>query len=178
MQDERMEVERVKQGSGESEADRVHAAVGNSGRVIVRRLLPGVDLIGGLEGACDEFGFAYASVVAYGSLASAEFMVLGPEEEVGRREEGPLVPLVVSTRVEFLGGQGLVCRDANGVRATHLHGCVADATGSIRGGHFIAGKNRVLNNVDFVLTELVGVSLTRVYDVATNTVEMIAARAL
>lgn len=148
---------------------RVESVVAESGRIIVGRLLPGADLIRGLEAACDEHGVAFAAVTfAYGSLSRASFKFLQ------RRDDGKavLVPHDVGTRVEFLAGQGLVCVNEKGYRETHLHGAISDETGRVLGGHFTADGNPVYNNLDFQLTELKGVRLVRRHDPETDTVEM------
>jgi predicted DNA-binding protein with PD1-like motif len=146
------------------------AAEARTGRVIVGRLHPGADLIGGLEAACDAHGVRFAAVVScYGSLSSAgfRFLQLPPGEDRPR-----LMDHRVDERVEFMGGQGLVCERTDGSRETHLHGSISDATGAVTGGHFVVGGNPVYNNMDFVLQELLGVRLVREHDAATNTIEM------
>ena len=97
-----------------------HAAVAAPGRKLVGRLLPGADLIGGLEAVCEAPGVRYAAVVfAYGSLSSASFKILQrPDDD----SPAVLSPFRLDDRVEFLGGQGLICADRDGNRATHLHG--------------------------------------------------------
>lgn len=151
-------------------SQRFHAVAAASGRRLVGRLLPGADLMGGLEAVCDEHGVEFASVVfAYGSLSSASFKVLQRPNE----DSAPtLMPFHVAERVEFMGGQGLICRDRAGKRATHLHGSVSDESGLVRGGHFNAGENPIYNNLDFLLEELHGVQLIRAHDPETDTVEM------
>lgn len=158
--------------SSEGAPARFSSAEAQSNRVIVGRLLPGADLIGGLEAVCDAHGVTYAAVAfAYGSLSSAGFKVLRIRPETGPR---PVLTLTtVDRRVEFLGGQGLICDDGNGGRATHLHGSISDETGQVLGGHFEPGMNPIYNNLDFTLTELVGVTLSRAWDAETQTVEMI-----
>lgn len=140
------------------------------GRIVVGRLHPGADLIRGLEAVCDAHGLRFAAVVScYGSLSAAgfKFLQLPPGEERPR-----LVDHRVDERVEFMGGQGLVCETPQGERETHLHGSISDATGAVTGGHFVPGENPVYNNVDLVLQELLDVRLIREHDQATNTVEM------
>ena len=150
--------------------NRAEAAPAQAGRIIVGRLHPGSDLIEGLEAACDEHGVEFAAVLAcYGSLSSSGFKFLQvPEGE----DRARLVDIVLDKRLEFMGGQGLVCVAPDNSRATHLHGSVSDETGSVMGGHFTVGQNPVYNNMDFVLQELVGVRLVRTHDPVTNTVEM------
>jgi predicted DNA-binding protein with PD1-like motif len=87
-----------------------------------------------------------------------------------------LLPLDIDERLEFLGGQGFVCEDGDGGRDTHLHGCVADEHGVVRGGHFIKSQNPIFNNLDFAISEISGVTLTRRHDVETDTVEMVIGR--
>lgn len=150
---------------------RFHSAKASAGVTIVGRLLPGTDLIHGLEAVCEQHGVRYAAVnFAYGSLSSAGFKTLQMPDDGSNR---PTLTLErVESRVEFLGGQGLVCSDGNDGRATHLHGCISDETGRVLGGHFEPGLNPVYNNMDFTLQELLGVELVREWDVETATVEM------
>jgi predicted DNA-binding protein with PD1-like motif len=151
-------------------ADRLEVVAASPGRVLVGRLHPGSDLIGGLERACETNGIRYASVTAcYGSLSMAGFKIL---QLVPGEERPRLVPHKVPERVEFMGGQGLICETEDGLRATHLHGSVSDASGAVSGGHFVPGENPVYNNMDFVLQELLGVRLIRAHDPETDTVEM------
>jgi uncharacterized protein len=151
-------------------ADPFEAAAAGVGRIIVGRLHPGADLIGGLEAACDGHRVRFAALVScYGSLSSAGFKYLQvPEGETHPR----LIGHRVHERVEFMGGQGLVCETPDGIRETHLHGSISDAAGAVTGGHFVPGENPVFNNMDFVLQELLDVELIRTHDPATNTVEM------
>jgi predicted DNA-binding protein with PD1-like motif len=82
------------------------------------------------------------------------------------------MPHSVDRRVEFMGGQGLICERPDGSRETHLHGSISDETGAVLGGHFMVGENPVFNNMDFVIQELLGVRLIREHDPVTDTVEM------
>jgi len=150
---------------------RFHAVVAEGKRTVVGRLTPGADLIRGLEEVCDTFGIRFAAILfAYGSLSSAHFKVLRRPEG---QERAVLTDLVLDSRVEFLAGQGLICRGDDGGRETHLHGSVADESGVVRGGHFIAGSNPIYNNLDFTLLELLGVDLVRRWDPKTETIEMV-----
>jgi uncharacterized protein len=140
------------------------------GRIVVGRLLPGADLIGGLEQACDAHAMRFAAVLScYGSLSAAGFKFL---QLPAGAERPTLVGHRVDERVEFMGGQGLVCEDPGGSRETHLHGSISDARGIVTGGHFVRGENPVYNNMDFVLQELLDVRLVRQHDPVTDTVEM------
>ena len=150
--------------------DRLQSVAARPGRLIVGRLHPGADLIGGLERACEVNGVRFAAVVAcYGSLSAAVFKYL---QLVPGEDRPRLIGHRLDERVEFMGGQGLVCETEDGRRETHLHGSVSDATGAVAGGHFVVGENPVYNNMDFVMQELLGVRLIRAHDRETDTVEM------
>jgi uncharacterized protein len=147
-----------------------HSARDVESGMIVGRLLPGTDLLGGLEIVCTDYGVRFAAITfAYGSLDRSAFKTLQPVEG---QDRPVLMPIEVDERVEFLGGQGLVCETEEGGRDIHLHGCIADASGRVRGGHFIKGKNVVFNNVDFALMELPSLELIRSFDEQTSTFEM------
>jgi len=151
-------------------AGQVESAASSGGRIVVGRLHPGTDMIEGLEAACDEHGIEFAAVVScYGSLSRSTFkyLQLHPGEDKPR-----LTDEVVDKRLEFMGGQGLICVTPEGKRATHLHGSISDETGTVKGGHFVVGRNPVFNNMDFVLQELRDVRLVRAHDPVTDTVEM------
>ena len=151
-------------------AGHVEARSTTPGRLVVGRLHPGTDLIRGLEQACDEHGIRFAAVIScYGSLSAAGFKFL---QIPGGESRPRLMPHRVEKRVEFMGGQGLVCETPEGSRATHLHGSISDETGVVLGGHFDSDENPVFNNMDFVLQELTDVRLIREHDPMTNTVEM------
>jgi uncharacterized protein len=151
-------------------ASGVESTDARPGRIIVGRLHPGTDMIRGLEAACESHGVRFAAVLScYGSLSNAgfKFLKLPPGEERPR-----LMPHQMDERVEFMGGQGLVCETPDGERETHLHGSVSDKTGAVLGGHFVPDENPVYNNMDFVIQEVLDVSLIRAWDEATATVEM------
>ncbi len=147
-----------------------HTVEATTGRIVVGRLLPGADLIEGIEAVCDKHKIRYAAVsFAYGSLSSAGFKILNIPSPGAR---AVLTAHNVDGRVEFLAGQGLVCDDGEGHRATHLHGAISDETGTVKGGHFEKGLNPIYNNMDVTLIELLGVRLTRRWDAKTQTIEM------
>jgi uncharacterized protein len=150
--------------------DEFEAVEAGNGRILVGRLHPGADLIRGLEAVCDAHEVRFAAITAaYGSLSSAGFKFL----QIPAGEDHPrLVAHAVDERVEFMGGQGLICERTDGTRETHLHGSISDATGTVTGGHFTVGDNPVFNNMDFVIQELLGVRLIRDHDPVTDTIEM------
>ena len=145
---------------------RIQSACGSSGKVIAARLLPGTDLLEGIEEVCAEHGVDYALVNCFGSFDSVGYMYLvpKPEAKVGAgygavlRQNGP---------VEFLSGTGVICVK-DGACDIHFHGTMCDKDGRVFGGHMVKGHNPTLTTVDVVITEVAGVKMLRRYDEETD----------
>ncbi|WP_033542945.1 PPC domain-containing DNA-binding protein [Planococcus sp. CAU13] len=141
---------------------RIQYAAGSLGRSIAARLLPGTDLLTGIEELCRENGISYAQIsTCFGSLQQSGYYYLVPDSSANLGASyGELQE--VAGPIEFLNGTGLVCKRAQEFDI-HLHGTIADQNGSVFGGHFVKGKNPVYT-VDLMLTEVLGMSLTRAHD--------------
>lgn len=145
---------------------RFQDACGTAGRVVAVRLLPGTDLLTGIEEACKKNGIEYALVNCFGSFSCAGYMYLVPKEaaKVGAgygdvlKKEGP---------IEFLSGVGVVCKK-EGACDIHFHGTMCDKNGAVFGGHLVKGENPALTTVDLVIIEVAGVEMLRQYDEETD----------
>lgn len=141
---------------------RVQDACGTAGKAVAARILPGTDLLEGIEEACRRNGIKHAYVTAFGSFSAVGYMYLvpKPEAKVGAgygdvfKKEGP---------VEFLSGTGVVCQK-DGSYDTHFHGTMCDKTGAVFGGHMVKGQNPTLTTIDVFILEVVGVQMLRVAD--------------
>ncbi|MFD2445423.1 PPC domain-containing DNA-binding protein [Bacillus sp. CGMCC 1.16607] len=140
----------------------MHCAVGDTGKTVAARLLPGTDLITGIEQVCKENGIKYASILnCFGSLLRSGYFYLVPKvnSKIGagygelNEVEGP---------IEFLNGTGVVCQRDNQYEV-HIHGTMCDHKGNVFGGHLVKGKNQVLT-VDLVLVEIEEMALLRQFD--------------
>jgi len=149
---------------------RYTAAQGELGKVVAARLLPGTDVIEGIEKICEDHGIKYAFVgCSIGSLQKATFLYLVPKPEA-KVKAGYTPPFELPGPIEFLGGLGLVCEGVDGERLTHFHGTVSDKLDHVYGGHFVKGQNLVLVTMDLVIIEVKGVKLLRKYDEETELV--------
>lgn len=150
------------------------AAQGKLGRVIVARLLPGTDLIEGVEKICKDYAIRYALVnCAIGALQKSKFvfLILKPDKKEGT---GGSEPLEIREPVELLGGTGLVCEEEGSKeKSTHFHGTIADKLQRLYGGHLLKGGNPTHKAVDLVITELEDVKLTRRYDKEKETLVLV-----
>ena len=138
----------------------------HTGRTIVARLLPGTDLVSGIEELCKahqlQYGY-FASVI--GSLQKATFVIAVPDSKA------PLNfkycdPIELAGPIELIAGQGVICQSEAGELLVHLHAQGATAEQRPFGGHFSAGGNPVLATVDLVIVEVAGAKMLRRFDPA------------
>lgn len=135
-----------------------------SSRGAVIRVLPGFDIVEGIEEACRHLGIACGAVVScVGSLqgASISYVISSDSNIVGA---ALCEPKVLPSPLELISAQGTIGLDENGETIVHLHGTVCDTEGNMYGGHFARGKNRVLVTCETVLTEISGARVVKVYD--------------
>jgi hypothetical protein len=149
---------------------RYKAAVGKLGRVVAARLLPGTDIVEGIEKVCDDYEIQYAFIgCSIGSLKKATFMYVVPKPEA-KVNAAYSDPLEIPGPIEFLGGFGVICEGEDGERLTHFHGTVSDRLDHVYGGHFLKGKNPILVTMDLVIVGVEGVRFLRRYDSETDLV--------
>ena len=139
------------------------AAEGRLGRVIVLRLKPGMDLLDGIQAACERYRIHNGVILsAIGSLGRVRYCDVEalPEKKCGY---GYGRVLELDDTIELTGASGVVCSDAEGNINLHVHICMSDKTGKAYGGHLVQGTT-VLMTADIVLGEIEGVSMLREYD--------------
>jgi hypothetical protein len=151
---------------------RYKSAPGQLGRVIAARLLPGTDIIEGIEKICADYGIDYAFVAcSIGSLQKSTFMFAVPKPEA-KIKIAYGEPFEIPGPIEFLGGQGVVCKNAKGETQTHFHGAISDKLQRIYGGHLLKGGNPSLATIDLIINEVKGMKLLRKYDEETGFVNL------
>ncbi|MCP4688376.1 MAG: DNA-binding protein [Desulfobacterales bacterium] len=147
---------------------RTSASAFENGRTIVGRLLPGTDLIRGVEQICREHDLSRGSVVAgIGSLERAQFTYAIPDEasRIGiafhdpARVEGPL---------ELLACQGMIGEMAEGGLNIHLHGLMSAPDMRVYGGHFLEDGNPVLVTAEIMIHEIKDVRVIKDMDEETG----------
>ena len=144
-------------------SEQFSAAEGRLGRVVVLRLKPGMDLLDGLQAACERHQIHNGVILsAIGSLSCVRYCDVEalPEKKCGY---GYGRVLELNDTIELTGASGVVCSDAEGNINLHVHICLSDKDGRAYGGHLVQGT-RVLMTADIVLGEVEGVSMLREYD--------------
>ena len=144
---------------------------GSLGRSIIARLLPGTDMLNGIQEVCRRHGVKYGFVsCTIGCLGGAAFVCPIPKADA---KIGIIYgdPIKLAGPIEFLGGQGVVCQSEEGNYLIHFHGSVSDKDLRVWGGHFLAGGNIVLATLDCVIQEVCGVEMLRKFEDETGFVQ-------
>jgi len=116
---------------------------GRFGRVLVARIRPNEDMVGGVEAVCEKHGIRHALVRSgVGSLVDAA-LSYGTAQ---RRD-------VVGPGIEILSLQGEIRPDAAGRPRAQLTGTISDSEARVYGGGFIAGANPICITLELVLQE-------------------------
>jgi acrylyl-CoA reductase (NADPH) len=119
---------------------------GRFGRVLVARLRPNQDMVGGVETLCAENGFACAVVRAgVGSLVDAVLAFGGAD--------APKRSTIAGPGIEILSLQGEVRPDGAGRPCADLRGTISDNQARVYGGSFVAGANPICITLELVLQE-------------------------
>jgi len=151
---------------------------GQISRIIVGRLLPGTDLMEGLQKICDQYNIKHGVIVdCIGSLRKAVFKFLIPNPKL-KLGSGYGEPYVLDGPIEFLGGQGIITQGEDGTRKIHLHGLVNRTSVEdgkakpdyVLGGDFgvPSGSNLVLATMDVTIVEVKGLNIVRKMDAETE----------
>ena len=136
---------------------------GHLSRVVMIRVLPGSDIIEGIEEVCHNLDIKSGSITScIGSLQRASFLIAVPmNSKIGA---GYSDPKVLEGPLELLSGQGSIGQEEGGEIFIHLHGVISDKNGNVQGGHFIRGENPVLITCEVALIQVEGIHMIRAYD--------------
>jgi uncharacterized protein len=147
---------------------RIQSAVSESGRRVVGRLLPGTDLIRGIEEMCGRAGVVCGNIVSViGSLTEAT-IVYAVADEAGKIGIRYSDPTRIRGPLELLACQGMIGRSAAGGTSVHLHGLMSTPDMTVFGGHFIEDANPVLATAEILIQESRDVRMVREPDEETG----------
>ena len=147
---------------------RTQAIASKNGRTIIGRILPGTDLIGGIEKICQDNHLTYGTIVAaIGSLSRGEFVYALPDKsaKMGVKYSDPTT---VEGPLELLACQGMIGLTIEGDLSIHLHGLMSDSDMKVYGCHFLENANPVLVTVEILIHEHEGVRMVREQDIETG----------
>jgi hypothetical protein len=138
------------------------------GRRIVGRILPGSDLLQGVEKVCRDYHIKSAIVVSIiGSLERAEFIYPLPDKSnvMGIRYSDPVR---IEGPIELMSCQGVVGLTEDGEVVAHLHAVIGDAAMRVYGGHLLINGNPILGTGEILIQECEDVNIQRQYDEETG----------
>lgn len=150
------------------ETIRIQAVTSQTGRRIVGRLLPGTDLIPGIETMCRQHRVTGATILSViGSLTQAQMVYAVPDAagKIGIRYHDPVT---IGGPLELLAGQGVVGQSPEGTLSVHLHGLIGDPAMRVYGGHFLSEGNPVLATAEILIQESSDVRMIREQDEETG----------
>lgn len=146
------------------EARRFETANGTSGKVILAKLRPGSDLVGGLVDICRQARVECGAVqVCFGSLEKCTLNIPG-KPQPGTKGAPHGDDIVVDGPVSLIAGQGHISLADSHSPVVHFHGVVSDTDSHIYGGHLNAGGSPVASTVEVVITEVKGACMVRETD--------------
>ena len=127
------------------------------------RVLPGSDIIEGIEKVCQNMGVRSGAITCcIGSLQRASLLIAVPmNNKIGA---GYSDPKVLDGPLELLSSQGTIGQEEGGGIFIHLHGVVSNKDGNVYGGHLIKGKNPVLITCEMMVSQIEGINMIRAYD--------------
>ena len=145
----------------------VKYSAGNLSKVVMLRVLPGSDIIEGIEEVCRDLQMNSGAITCcIGSLQRVSFLIAVPlETKIGA---GYSEPKILDGPLEFLSAQGMIGEEEDGGIFVHLHGVLSDRDGEVCGGHLIKGENPVLITCEIMISAVEGVRMKRRYDPETE----------
>ena len=148
---------------------RLISEIGKSEKVIVVRLLPGEDVITGIENACKKYNVKYGIITScIGSLEKIHFNYYYEPKDKQENPFGEERDLILEKDCVFIGAQGFICEEIDGNIDVHLHGSVRDNNGNIYASHIPKGGNIVQYTLDIAIEVISDMKLMRIYDEETK----------
>lgn len=147
---------------------KIQAVALDKNKVVIGRILPGVDLIEGIQEMCKKNNVEYGVIVTcIGSLSSGCIVYAVPDEDnnLGIRYSEPTY---FDGPLELLCCQGIVGKDEDNRFQIHLHGLMGDKNLRIIGGHFLPRENKVLATVEVMIQGVEESEFIRKYDEETG----------
>ena len=126
---------------------RITFSEGHLSRVVMIRVLPGSDIIEGIEDVCKRLDIKTGAITCcIGSLQRVSLLITVPlENKIGAGYSNPM---------DFEEGDLFI----------HMHGVLSDKDGNVHGGHLIKGKNPVLVTCEIMISHVEDVRMIRTYD--------------
>lgn len=153
-----------------SETMRFQSVEGQLGKTIVARLLPGSDMLDGIEEVCRQHNIKSGVILC--SIGSLIQLIYTYPVSEATAKSGIIYsdPVVIKGPVEFFGGQGIICQSENDEYLIHFHASASDESKNIYGGHMLKGST-VLATIDLIINEISHIQMLRMFDDETGFIQ-------
>lgn len=153
-----------------SKTMRFQSVGGQLGKTIIARLLPGTDMLDGIEEVCRQYNVKNGVILcSIGSLTQLTY-TYPVYEATAKAGIVYCDPVVIKGPIEFFGGQGVICQSENDEYLIHFHASASDENTKIYGGHMLKGST-VLATIDLIINEISNVQMLRVLDDETGFIQ-------
>lgn len=153
-----------------SETMRIQSVEGHLGKTIVARLLPGTDMLNGIEEVCRRHNLKNGVILcSIGSLTQLTY-TYPISKSTARVGIVYCDPITIKGPIEFFGGQGIICQSDKNEYLIHFHASASDENEKIYGGHMLPGSP-TLATVDLIISEVTDVRMLRLFDEETGFVQ-------
>ncbi len=143
---------------------RTRSATLQRGKTAIGRILPGTDLIQGIENICRENRITSGSITsAIGTLVRSEFVYVVPEKKAKLKVKY-VEPVRLEGPLELLASQGMVGLTKEKQMSIHLHAVMSAPDMKVYGGHLIENGNPVLVTAEVMIQECRNIQLIREHD--------------
>lgn len=145
------------------------SACGKIGRIVTARILPGVDILEGIEKICEKHQIKYGYIAAaVGSFRRVAFKYVS--RLYNKPGEGHATYIEIEGPHDMLSGQGIIASSLDGKKIDiHFHAVLSDQLDRACGGHIKPGTI-ILSTVDIVIIEMFGIKAIRGVDPKTGIV--------
>lgn len=145
------------------------SACGKTNRIVTARILPGVDLLDGIEKICKKHQIKYGYIAAaVGSFKKVAFKYVS--RLYNKLGEGHATFIEIEGPHDMLSGQGIIAASLDGKNIDiHFHAVLTDRLDRACGGHIKPGTI-ILSTVDIVIIEMLGIKAIREIDPKTGIV--------
>lgn len=147
---------------------RIQTTVSQKGERIIGRILPGTDLMQGIEAVCQQYNVRYGIIVSIiGSLRKAQFIYPLPDKSniMGIRYSDPVQ---IEGPIELLSCQGVIGHTVEGDLSIHMHAVISDQNMRVYGGHLLPKGNPVLGTGEILIQECNDAKIVREHDEETG----------
>lgn len=134
------------------------SAIDKEKGLVLGRLKKNTDILNGILEVCEFYNLKAGTFHCIGSVLSLGYYQFNEKEDKTLEYSEPIIK---DEPGEIVSGNGFIGLNENNKLDVHYHGIYLDSKGTISGGHFIRGKNKVAVTLEFAIQFSDNIDLTR-----------------